>query len=171
MRESRRGFVFRGYLESFWRLCRRLDLVVVGQAATGLAMGKPLRAHGCFQKREGGGFFFLFFFSQGLPFLLLAPSIFPVRYCNSLCGSPASPLPRRHLYKSSSFNILTITPSSLSLLTPLCPHFSYPSLFPSVSTMVRSHGGRQLAGCRLAAMATGTLPLPQVSLATSSLAL
>lgn len=41
----------------------------------------------------------------------------------------------------------------------------------SLRTTVRSHGERRLAESRLAAIATGTLPLPQVSLATGSLAL
>lgn len=41
--ESREGFGS-GCLASFWHLCQRLDLVVVGEAATMLALGKLLHA-------------------------------------------------------------------------------------------------------------------------------
>lgn len=123
LRESRRSFG-PAYLALFWHLCQRQDLVVAGEAATMLAMGKLLHAYWCFQKK--GGFFFT---SRSPSFPAITPSILPVHYFYCLCGSPASPLPRRHFYKSSSFNILTITPSSLSLLTSFCPHFSSPSLF------------------------------------------
>lgn len=61
---------------------------------------------------------------------------------------------------------------------PLQPFSSLPSALtfssPSLSLCLRWSsllGRRQLAGCELATMETGTLPLPQVSLATSSLAL
>ncbi len=80
--------------------------------------------------------------------------------------------------KSFSFNIIPITP--LTPPTHPCAHSGSPtfnslssflSFCLSLPTVVRSHGERQLAGSRLAAIATGSLPLPQVSLATGSLAL
>lgn len=80
--------------------------------------------------------------------------------------------------KSFSFNILPVTlhtppahPDAHSG-SPASSSPRYSLSFPlSPSTMVRSHGERQLAASGLAAIATGSLPLPQVSLATGSLAL
>jgi len=155
MKELWWGFVLR-YLE---HICQWLDLVVVGQAVSTSAMGKLLHANRQFQKRER-------VFFQDLTFLYLTPSVFP----ESLWFSKKSTALQASLQVLLS-NHLSVTPCSLSLLAPFCPHCFSLSRFLSLSTMVRSHGERQLAGCRLAAMATGTLPLPQVSLATSSLAL
>lgn len=65
---------------------------------------------------------------------------------------------QRSLQVPFSFNILTVTthppssPFSLYFILSSSPLLLSPSF--SLSTMVRSHGGRQLAGNRLAAMAT-----------------
>lgn len=122
LRESRRS-LGPGYLASFSHLCQCHDLIVVGEAATILAMGKQLHAHWRFQKKGSGGL--RIFFLQGVPLFPLSPHQF------SLCFIRLSLwlTPRRHFYKSSSFNILTITPSSLSLLTSSCPHFFLPVSF------------------------------------------
>lgn len=61
--------------------------------------GKSAASTLTLSKEEG------FFFSRSPSFPALTPSIFPLHYFYSLCGSPASLLPRRHLYKSFSFNI------------------------------------------------------------------
>lgn len=128
--------------------------------------------------REGGGFFKVSFFSFSHPInfprALLQQSLW---FSNKLVASQASlqvllfqhlnHITPSSLFFSSRRSALTFPPS-LSL--PLFLSHSV-SLSLSLSTMVRSHGRRQLAGCRLASMATRTLPLPQVSLATSSLAL
>lgn len=103
--------------------------------------------------------------------LLLFPSVFPsallqqTLWFSNMCAASQASL------QVLLSHIFTITPSSLSL------HSILPSLFLprlSFSLCLRWSslmGRRQLAGCELAAMETGTLPLPQVSLATSSLAL
>lgn len=123
LRESRRSLGL-GYLASFLHLCQCHDLIVVGEAATILAMGKQLHAHWRFQKRGVGDCVF-FFFKVSLS-SHSHPINFPCALSDCLYGSPT---PRRHFYKSSSFNILTITPSSLSLLTSFCPHFFLPVSF------------------------------------------
>lgn len=135
-----------------------------------LAMGKLLHAYWLIQKGWGGvvGGFFSF---QGLPLssfhLINSPCalfLLSLRFS----GEPAA--------SQAFLQVLLFQHLNRNPLQPFSPHFVLPSLFLpvsflSLSTVVTSHGGRQLAGCRLAAMATGTLPLPEVSLATSSLAL
>lgn len=164
LRESRRSFG-PGYLASFWHLCQRQDLVVAGEAATMLAMGKLLHAHWCFQKKGGFFFFKVSLFSCSHP--INSPcALFLLSLWFSI-----EPTASQTFLQVLLFQHLNHNP-----LQPFSPHFVLPSLFLpvsflSLSTMVTSHGERQLAGCRLAAMATGTLPLPKVSLATSSLAL
>jgi len=120
-----------GCAPSFWRLPKRLHLVVVGRAATVLVSpGKACCTHiGAFRRRgwwwwwRGG-----FVFSRSPSFPALTPSIFPrtlflqsLWFSNEPAASSAS-------LQVLLFQHLNQKPSSLSLLTSFCPHFSSPSL-------------------------------------------
>lgn len=152
---------------SFWPVRQHQDVAVVGEAATMLAWENYCMHTGAF-KRRGGGLFIsykvsLFSFSHPInfPCALFLPSLW---LSNEPTGLQA-------FLQVLLFQHLNHNPPQLFSPHSVLPSLFLPVSFLSLSTMVMSHGGRQLAGCRLAAMATGTLPLPKVSLATSSLAL
>lgn len=108
----------------------------------------------------------------------------PLRFPSVSCSHPVN-FPRALFllslrFSSASQAFLQVLPFqhlNRNPLQPFSPHsalaaLTFPRrLFPLSVYDGHVSWGRQLAGCRLAAMATGTLPLPKVSLATSSLAL
>lgn len=165
-----------GSQKRFWVGRGVLSVILASLSTPGSHCGRPGSDHVVHGKaaaralllsKEKGGFFF-----QGLPLFLLSPHQFPRALFQQSLWFFSKPTASQASLQVTLFQHLNHNP-----LQPFSPHFVLPSVFLPVSlslcvsTMVRSHGGRQLAGCRLAAMATGTLPLPQVSLATSSLAL
>lgn len=130
LRESRGGFGL-GYLASFWLLCQRLDLVVVGEAATMLAMGKLLHTHRHFQKKGGGAFFFkvsLFPCSHPINFLcaLFLQSLW-------LSSKPAA--------SQASLQVLLFQRLNHNPLQPFSPHFILPSLFLPISFSLSVYDG------------------------------
>lgn len=108
----------------------------------------------------------------------------PLRFPSVSCSHPVN-FPRALFllslrFSSASQAFLQVLPFQQLNRNPLQPFSPHSALLPSTFprrlfplSVYDGHvsWGRQLAGCRLAAMATGTLPLPKVSLATSSLAL